>query len=126
VTGKALIALHTSRPWTYYLQTHGIETHVSGHGAIKLLRSDQERNRLGHFLGVQGNRSRTLGLLQVKNKASVSNRNSFSLVISHSIFIELRGYQHTVAILKRTIEEGANAEAPANKRAKIVERIMVV
>ncbi len=45
------------------LQTHGVETHISGHGSVELVRSDQERNGLGHLFGVQRNGSRALCLL---------------------------------------------------------------
>jgi hypothetical protein len=51
-----------------YSQPHRVKAHITSHGSIELIRSDQERNRVGHFLSVQGNRSSTLGLLQKKEK----------------------------------------------------------
>jgi hypothetical protein len=50
-----------------YLQPHGVKAHITSHGSIELVRSDQERDRVGHFLSVQGNSS-PLGLLQKKEK----------------------------------------------------------
>jgi hypothetical protein len=47
----------------FYLQTHRVESHVSRHRTIQFVRSDQERDGLGIFFGIQGNRSSTLGLL---------------------------------------------------------------
>ena len=38
-------------------KTHGVESHVTRHRSIELVRLDQERDGLGHFLGIQGSDS---------------------------------------------------------------------
>jgi len=50
-------------------KTHWVESHISRHGSVQLFGSDQERNGFGHFLGVQGNGSRSLGLLWSDDKS---------------------------------------------------------
>ena len=45
-----------------YLQTHGVESHITWHGSIKLFWANQERDGLGHFFRVQSNGSSTLRL----------------------------------------------------------------
>jgi hypothetical protein len=38
-------------------KSHGVESHITRHGSIELVGFDQERDRLGHFLGIQGSDS---------------------------------------------------------------------
>jgi hypothetical protein len=52
-------------------KSHRVKAHVTCHGAIELIGADQERDGLGHFLGIQRNRVSPLGRLSTTKKDCV-------------------------------------------------------
>jgi hypothetical protein len=52
-------------------KSHGVKSHITRHGSIELVGLDQERDGLGHFLGIQGSDSPGL-TIGIKGEQEVS------------------------------------------------------
>ena len=58
-------------------KTHRIESHITRHGSIELFWSDQERDGLGEFLGVEGNGVGSCALLHNHHQFARQKTNAF-------------------------------------------------
>ena len=130
-----------------YLQSHGIESHITGHGSVELVGADQKGNRFGHFFRIQGHGSRSWRLCIIQNEQTYWSEDSTSIqkrqptqrlesilivpvppwsclgYLSHgTIFQPIRP---TPQQQPPTTDAGAKAEAEATRAARIAVFIMV-